>query len=175
MRHILNLPQPTKSSLAASLPRLLRSGSYSPRKCTPWGAYGNAPNDADPGPYNPNAPPDQQFRSPVHCVKLADDGLVYVCDRANDRIQVFTRQGKFIKEFFFRTATQGLGSTADIVFSRDRNQEYLLVADHQNGVIWTLQRSDGTALVRLDTAVAMRPVQRIARGGIGFGRESVYR
>src|SRR5258708_3608409 len=53
-----------------------------------WGAYGNPPNDADPGAYNPAQPPDQQFRNPVHCVHLSRDGLVYVCDRMNDRLQV---------------------------------------------------------------------------------------
>jgi len=45
-----------------------------------WGAYGNPPNDVDPGAYNPAAPPDQQFRNPVHCVHISRDGLVYVCD-----------------------------------------------------------------------------------------------
>src|SRR5258708_7736780 len=53
-----------------------------------WGAYGSPPNDADPGAYNPALPPDQQFRNPVHCVHLSRDGLVYVCDRMNDRLQV---------------------------------------------------------------------------------------
>jgi len=66
------------------------------------GAYGNEPSDADPGPYNPDAAHDKQFRSPVHCARIANDGLVYVCDRINDRIQVFTKQGKFMKEFFIR-------------------------------------------------------------------------
>src|SRR5215472_1539235 len=46
-----------------------------------WGAYGNPPNDADPGVYNPTAPTDQQFRNPVHCVHISSDGQVYVCDR----------------------------------------------------------------------------------------------
>jgi hypothetical protein len=42
-----------------------------------WGAYGNSPNDTDPGAYNPGAPLDQQFRNPVHCVHISRDGFVY--------------------------------------------------------------------------------------------------
>ena len=113
-----------------------------------WGAYGNAPNDADPGPYKGkgNAPIGQQFRSPVHCVKIANDGLVYVCDRTNDRVQVFTKQGKFLKEFFVHPETLEPGTVCDIAFSRDPGQEYLLVEDNTDMVIWTLRRSDGAVV-----------------------------
>jgi hypothetical protein len=109
-----------------------------------WGAYGNKPDDADPGPYNPTAPPDQQFRNPVHCVHISRDALVYVCDRLNDRIQVFSKQGKFVKEFTLRTQTLGMGSTFQFAFSTDPQQKFLLVADGENNVIWTLRREDGT-------------------------------
>jgi hypothetical protein len=109
-----------------------------------WGAYGNKPDDADPGPYNPTVPPDQQFRNPVHCVHISRDALVYVCDRLNDRIQVFSKQGKFVKEFTLRTQTLGMGSTFQFAFSTDPRQKYLLVADGENNVIWTLRREDGT-------------------------------
>lgn len=108
-----------------------------------WGAYGNQPNDADAGPYNPAAPPDQQFRNPVHCVHISRDGLVYVCDRSNDRMQIFTKQGKFVKEFFLKTQTLDRGSVWQFVFSKDAEQKFLLVADGGNNVIWTLRREDG--------------------------------
>jgi len=111
-----------------------------------WGAYGSMPNDTDPGPYDPSAAVDKQFRTPLHCVHLASDGLVYVCDRVNDRIQVFTKEGKFLKEFFLRKETLGNGSTYDLAFSRDPSQNFLLVADGENNVIWTLRRSDGAVL-----------------------------
>jgi hypothetical protein len=111
-----------------------------------WGAYGNVPNDANPGPYNPAAPPDQQFRNPVHCVHISRDGLVYVCDRVNDRMQVFTKQGKFVKEFFVRPQTLGAGSVWQFAFSIDEKQKFLLVADGENNVIWTLRREDGAVL-----------------------------
>ena len=111
-----------------------------------WGAYGNPPNDADPGAYNPAAPPDRQFRNPVHCVHISRDGFVYVCDRVNDRMQVFTKQGKFVKEFFVRPQTLGIGSVWQFAFSTDENQNFLLVADGENNVIWTVRRDDGTVV-----------------------------
>jgi hypothetical protein len=111
-----------------------------------WGAYGNQPNDADPGPYNPAAPADQQFRNPVHCVHISVNGLVYVCDRVNDRIQVFTKQGKFVKEFSVRPQTLGAGSAWQFVFSTDAHQMFLLLADGGNNVIWTLRREDGAVV-----------------------------
>ncbi len=94
-------------------------------------------------PYAPGDAPDRQFRSPVHCVRLSADGLVYVCDRHNDRIQVFTKGGKFISEFLLRPATLGNGSTWSLAFSHDAGQKYLLVADGENSAIWILRRSDG--------------------------------
>jgi hypothetical protein len=56
-----------------------------------WGAYGNVPSDSNYGGYDPDAPLIPQFRTPVHCADPSNDGLVYVCDRVNDRIQVFRR------------------------------------------------------------------------------------
>src|SRR5438309_1591686 len=66
-----------------------------------WGAYGNKPDDTNLGRYNPDASPAKQFRNPVHCAEVSVDRLVYVCDRVNDRIQVFTTEGKFVKENWY--------------------------------------------------------------------------
>jgi hypothetical protein len=114
-----------------------------------WGAYGNPPNDVDPGAYDPTAAADQQFRNPVHCVHISRDGLVYVCDRSNDRMQAFTKQGKFVKEFSVRTQTLGMGSVWQFAFSSDAQQKFLLVVDGENNVIWTLRREDGAVVGRL--------------------------
>ncbi len=97
-----------------------------------WGAYGNKPDDTNLGPYDPKAPPAQQFRNPVHCIERANDGLVYVCDRQNDRLQVFQPDGTFVKEAFFAKNTLGSGSVWDIVFSKDPSQKFLMLADGQN-------------------------------------------
>ena len=105
-----------------------------------WGAYGNKPDDTNLGPYNPDAPPAPQFRTPVHCAELASDGLVYVCDRPNDRIQVFQKDGKFVKETFIAKKTLGDGSVWDIAFSRDPQQRYLYLADGKNEKVYILDR-----------------------------------
>jgi DNA-binding beta-propeller fold protein YncE len=97
-----------------------------------WGAYGNKPDDTNLGPYDPAAAPAQQFRNPVHCVERSVDGLVYVCDRANDRLQVFKPDGTFVKEAFYAKNTRGAGSVWDIVFSKDPEQKFLMLADGQN-------------------------------------------
>jgi len=97
-----------------------------------WGAYGNRPDDKDLGKYDPSAPPAQQFRNPVHCVERANDGLVYVCDRQADRVQVFRADGSFVKEAFYAKNTLGSGSAWDIAFSRDPQQKYLFLADGTN-------------------------------------------
>ncbi len=105
-----------------------------------WGAYGNKPDDTNLGPYNPDAPPVQQFRTPVHCADLSVDGLVYVCDRPNNRLQVFTREGKFVKEAFFHKKTLGDGAVWDVAFSRDPQQKYLYMADGKNERVNVLLR-----------------------------------
>ena len=105
-----------------------------------WGAYGNKPDDADLGNYDPAAPPAQQFRTPVHCAELANDGLVYVCDRPNDRIQVFQKDGKFVKETFIAKKTLGDGSVWDIAFSRDPQQKYIYLCDGKNEKVYILDR-----------------------------------
>ena len=109
-----------------------------------WGAYGNPPSDANLTPYNPSDPPSQLFRNPVHCVHASRDGFVYVCDRVNNRIQVFTKEGKFVKEIIVRKETIGMGSAYDLAFSHDEAQKYLLVADGEDNVIWIVGRSDGS-------------------------------
>jgi DNA-binding beta-propeller fold protein YncE len=105
-----------------------------------WGAYGNKPDDANLGPYNPDAPPAQQFRNPVHCAELSKDGLLYVCDRVNDRIQVFKKDGTFVKEVFIAKRTLGDGSVWDIAFSKDPQQKYIYLADGANEKIYVIQR-----------------------------------
>ena len=105
-----------------------------------WGAYGNVPDDVNYGRYNPSAPPLQQFRNPVHCADISHDRFVYVCDRVNDRIQVFTPDGKFVKEQFIEKETRGSGSAWDIAFSRDPQQKYIFLADGMNQRIHVLDR-----------------------------------
>ncbi len=105
-----------------------------------WGAYGNEPRDVELGPYDPDAPAAQQFRTPVHCAEPTDDGLVYVCDRVNDRIQVFRLDGTFVEEKRIAPETLGDGSVWDIAFSRDPEQRFIYLADGANMRIYVIDR-----------------------------------
>ena len=106
-----------------------------------WGAYANKPDDTNLGNYNPDAPVAKQFRNPVHCAVPSKDGFVYVCDRPNDRIQVFTKDGKFQKEVFVAKRTLGDGAVWDIAFSKDPQQKYLYLADGANEKIYVFDRA----------------------------------
>lgn len=109
-----------------------------------WGAYGKRPPDGPlagtpiEGDYDPNVR-SQQFAT-VHCAMLSKDGLVYICDRVNNRIQVFRPDGTFVKEGLVAPRTRGFGAVHAIGFSPD--QRFLYVADGANKKIWILRRDD---------------------------------
>ena len=126
-----------------------------------WGAYGKKPDDGyftqagerlpspfsgavqhenRPSQYDPDGPPPPQFRI-VHAVRIAHDGLVYVCDRTNDRIQVFRKDGTFVAEKFIARQTLGSGSVWDIGFSTDPAQAFLIVPDGTNQQVYVLRRA----------------------------------
>lgn len=125
-----------------------------------WGAYGKRPddgwftrqgeklpgpfsgavqNEVKPSQYDPNGPPAPQFRI-VHAVRIAKDGLVYVCDRTNDRLQVFRKDGTFVREKVIAKETFGSGSVWDVVFSTDPQQQFLMINDGTNQLIYVLDR-----------------------------------
>jgi len=105
-----------------------------------WGAYGAKPSDDRMPAYSPSGPPSKQFNT-VHCAIVSTDGLVYVCDRVNDRIQVFRRDGSFVKEVFIDTHTFRSGSVWDLTFSRDPGQTYIYAANGVDEKINILLRS----------------------------------
>ncbi|MBR1220520.1 hypothetical protein JQ557_21140 [Bradyrhizobium sp. U87765 SZCCT0131] len=113
-----------------------------------WGAYGKPPTDDKVPPYDPAAAPSQQFANPVHCVRIARDGLVYVCDRTNDRIQVFRKDGSFVKEMFVEKATRANGSVWDLEIWNDADQSFLINADGANNEVRTLKRDSGEIVGR---------------------------
>jgi hypothetical protein len=110
-----------------------------------WGAYGKPPTDEPAGDYDPAAPLAHQFRN-VHCVKLSKDGLVYVCDRDNDRMQVFKRDGSFVAEYPYARATRPPGTVGHVAFWPDATQSILAVADLGNFKIRLVRRGDGQVL-----------------------------
>ena len=123
------------------------SGSYKRH----WGAYGEKPTAAGGGAYDPGASPARQFRD-VSCVEIAKDGMVYVCDRTSNRIQVFQKDGKFVKEGVVSKDTRGttvagqfgavssFGSAWDLAFSSDAQQRFVYVADGHDKKVIVLQR-----------------------------------
>jgi hypothetical protein len=106
-----------------------------------WGAYGKRPNDAEVvARFDPAVPPPPQFGT-VHCLRIARDGRVYVCDRGNNRFQIFQKDGTFLKEqFIAKDDTKGAGSVWDIEFSLDAPQRFMFVADGTNEKVWILDR-----------------------------------
>lgn len=117
-----------------------------------WGAYGKKPTDDKAPPYDPAAAEDKASSSgatperlqnfaTAHCVIVSNDGLVYVCDRANDRIQVFHKDGTFVTEKFIESKTLRSGSVWDMTFSRDPQQTYIYAANGVNEHINILLRS----------------------------------
>jgi len=103
-----------------------------------WGAYGEKPQLETPGKHDPDGPPSRAFSVAVHCVRLAKDGLVYVCDRNGDRVQVFHQDGKYVKEGLISPKTLGTGTAFDLDFTPD--QRFFYVADGTNHKIWIMQR-----------------------------------
>ena len=122
-----------------------------------WCAFGNKAVDAPPSPSaEPGAargrgaqapvkldtegqgPP--QFGNPVHSVKVSNDDLVYVADRINRRIQVFTLEGKYVKQAFLNRAGPSPSSVCGLAFSPDREQQFLYIADYGNSHLAVLNR-----------------------------------
>ena len=126
-----------------------------------WGAYGNVPDDSfqyegarqgGTG-WSSDDYMEQQFRTPVHCAEPSNDGLVYVCDRPNNRVQVFQTDGTFVREAFFAPATLGDGAVWDIGFSPDADQAWLYIADGKN------------ARIRIVNRESMQEISTIGTGG----------
>jgi WD40 repeat protein len=102
-----------------------------------WGAYGKKPDDTPIPHYDVNSP---QFGNPVHCAQPSNDGQIYVCDRTNNRIQVFKNDGTFVKQYVVKPKTRGDGSVWEIAFSRDPQQKFLYISDGANATVHVFDR-----------------------------------
>ncbi len=109
-----------------------------------WGAYGKPPSDTP-----PTKPDSPDVNSPnfgeVSCIAQAKDQLLYVCDRVNNRVQVFTTDGKFVKQGVIAASTPG-GTAYGISFSADPEQKFAYVADGTNEKVWILDRESMAVL-----------------------------
>jgi hypothetical protein len=104
-----------------------------------WGAYGNRPNDSVSNTPLTSGPGSPQFNT-VHGIRVSNDKHVYVADRLNNRIQIFSLDGKFEREFFIERTTKLLGTAFSIAFSEDAAQQFLYIADAGNGRIHLFDR-----------------------------------
>jgi DNA-binding beta-propeller fold protein YncE len=139
-----------------------------------WGAFGNAP-DSDPPAGAPGAAGggggrgrgaqaapkldtegqgSEHFGNPLHSVKISNDGIVYVADRSNRRIQVFTPEGKYQTQVFINRAGPADGSVAGLAFSSDPQQQFLYAADYGNSHIAVLDRKTMQILYQFGTRSA---------------------
>ena len=127
-----------------------------------WGGkgvpLGEIPNERVP-PYDTSGPPpDIKEFNVLHCIHLSNDGLVYVCDRGNDRVQVFTKQGKYVTQFWIHTSTPARGTECggpgsdkygpcgtvfNLAFSPAPQQNFVFVADGANDKVWIVNRKSG--------------------------------
>jgi len=114
-----------------------------------WGAYGKRPHDEPMPAYDATLPPSDQFASPVHCVEISREGLVYVCDRANNRVQLFRRDGTFVSETIFEPDTLLSGSVSDLALSNDAAQRYLYMVDGTNNELRIVDRNSMATLARV--------------------------
>jgi len=107
-----------------------------------WGAYGQQPDDDyRRGERGADAPPAEQFAT-VHGIVGSHDGLLYVADRSNNRVQVFHTDGTFVTERLVAPATLASGSSFSVGLSPDADQTYLYLADGTNHKVWILRRAD---------------------------------
>jgi DNA-binding beta-propeller fold protein YncE len=150
-----------------------------------WFAYGEKAAGAAPPAYAPNDPPAKSFRD-VTCVDIARDGQVYVCDRSSNRIQVFRKDGTFVKEAIVSKNTLGAtvtgqfgvvssrGSAWDLAFSNDAQQRYVFVANGHDKKIHILQRDTLTPVGTFGSG-GRYPGQFLAVGSIAIDAQgNVY-
>jgi hypothetical protein len=133
-----------------------------------WGGHGmplsEITNDPIPSYKFTGAPPpdEKNFVPDLHFAEIDKDGLVYVGERGQDRISIYTKQGKWVKDYYVAPNTPsqraqdcgGLaltklppcGTTYKMVFSKDPEQKYMYVADGTNNVVWILDHATGKTL-----------------------------
>jgi DNA-binding beta-propeller fold protein YncE len=109
-----------------------------------WGAFGQPPADqpanenyGEPGKFDGEGP---DHFGIVHAVRVSNDGFVYVGDRDNRRVQVFTLDGKYLKQVFVNMAAGPSRTACGVTFSPDAHQQYMYVCDFDHGIVFVFNR-----------------------------------
>ena len=90
------------------------------------------------------------FQEVVHCVAIGNDGLIYVCDRWGDRIEVFDKMGNFQRNILLESKTAvPTGAAGWIAFSPDQAQQFMYVAEYGDDAISVVDRATGKTLTSL--------------------------
>lgn len=126
-----------------------------------WGAFGEPPADsansggpganggsapqpseaaAAPASLDTEGPGPEKFAGPVHGILVSNDGVVYVADRTNRRVQLFTPSGKYLTEMFLNRAGPAPESVSGMAFSPDPAQKFLYLSDFGNSRIAVVDR-----------------------------------
>ena len=84
----------------------------------------------------------------MHCIRLSQEGLVHVCDRTNNRLQIFRKDGSFVSEHVYEKPTRGNGTVYDLVFSPDKDQNFIYMIDGMNGEVRIVDRASKETLAR---------------------------
>lgn len=130
-----------------------------------WGGHGMPLSEItnDPIPsytWDGGPPPEERnFVPDLHFVEISNDRLVYVGERGQNRIQVFTTDGEWQQDIYVRPETPSqrtcrsldfmpwpCGTMYKMAISTDPEQKYLFVADAANNVIWSVDRRSGETL-----------------------------
>lgn len=94
----------------------------------------------------------------ISSITVSKDGMVYVGDRKGNKVQIFKKDGSFVKELEVAKGTTANGSVWDVFVSNDPAQRWLFVADGQNSTVRVFSRS------------TLKPAGTIGDGGRWPGR-----
>jgi hypothetical protein len=103
-----------------------------------WGAYGKRPDDSVKQPYDSANKDPQQFSTP-HGIAVSDDGIVYVADRNNSRVQTFKIDGTYLAERYIEPHSSS-GTAFGVALSQRPEQKWIYVPDGRNERVWILER-----------------------------------
>jgi DNA-binding beta-propeller fold protein YncE len=130
-----------------------------------WGAFGNKPQDDDHCEIVRHTnfdPPGPQNLSVVHSIRVAHDGMVYVADRENRRVQMFSNDGKFIKQHLNGAST----FANSVALSPDPDQQFLYVGAGKQIAILDRKSLDRVGTVNMPGMIGGHLITTDAKGNI---------
>ncbi len=106
-----------------------------------WGAFANEPIDTSVSTGEPDDRGGVSQFGIVHGIEVSSDGLVYVADRGNSRVQVFDLDGTYRTQGFVNPGDESASTVAGLAFSPDAGQRFMYSADQGNSHIHVIDRA----------------------------------